>query len=69
KGLVLVWGDKKEELLEADTIITAQYESNNDLYKELEGKVSDLQLIGDAKAVRLEIIATMQEAHRFALTI
>ncbi|MFC2057030.1 FAD-dependent oxidoreductase [Chloroflexota bacterium] len=69
KGLVLVWGDKKEELLEADTIITAQYESNNDLHKKLEGKVTDLHLIGDAKAVRLEVIATMQEAHRFALTI
>ncbi len=69
KGLVVVWGDKKEELLEADTIITAHYESNNELYKELEGKVTDLHLIGDAKAVRLELIAAIQEAYRVALTI
>ena len=70
KGLVLVWGDKKEEeLLEADTIITAHYESNTELYKELEGKVSDLHLIGDAKAVRLELVAAIQEAYRLALTI
>ncbi|MFC2057241.1 FAD-dependent oxidoreductase, partial [Chloroflexota bacterium] len=69
KGLVLVCGDKKEELLEADTIITANYESNNKLYKELEGKVSELHLIGDAKAVRLELIAAIQEAYRLALRI
>ncbi len=68
KGLVAVWGNK-EMLLEADTIITANYESNNEIYKELEGKVSELHLIGDAKAVRLELIAAMQEAYRLALTI
>ncbi|MFC2057163.1 FAD-dependent oxidoreductase [Chloroflexota bacterium] len=68
KGLVLVW-PKEEELLEADTIITAHYESNNKLYKELEGKVTDLHLIGDAKAVRLELVAAIQEAYRLALTI
>ncbi|MFC1958498.1 FAD-dependent oxidoreductase [Chloroflexota bacterium] len=70
KGLVIAWGGERgEELLEADTIITANYESNNKLYKELEGKVPELHLIGDAKAVRIELIATIQEAYRSALTI
>ncbi len=68
KGLVIVSG-RQEILLEADTIITAWYESNNELYKELEGKVSELHLIGDARAIRLELVAAIHEAYRIALTI
>ncbi|MFC1958711.1 FAD-dependent oxidoreductase [Chloroflexota bacterium] len=68
KGLVITRG-KNEELLEADTIITANYESSDELYKELEGKVSELHLIGDAKAVQIQLIAPIHEGYRAALAV
>ena len=68
KGLVLI-RDGKEELLEADTIITANYEPNDELYRELEGKIPELHLVGDAKAVQLQYIANVIGPYKLALTI
>jgi 2,4-dienoyl-CoA reductase (NADPH2) len=68
KGLVTI-NNEKEELLEADTIITANYESDDRLYKELEGKVPELYLTGDARAVQVQFIGNIHGAYRLALTI
>jgi len=68
KGLVVI-SNGKEKLLEADTIITSNYKSNDTLYKELEGEVPELHLVGDAKAVQTQYIANMHGAYRLALTI
>jgi 2,4-dienoyl-CoA reductase (NADPH2) len=68
KGLVLIQ-DGKEKLIEADTIITANYDPNDDLYKELEGKVAELQLVGDAKGVQVQFIGNIHGSYRMALKI
>ena len=68
KGLVLI-NDGKEELTEADTIITANYESNDKLYRELEGKVPELYLVGDAKSVQAQFIGNIHGPFKLALTI
>ena len=68
KGLVLTHSGK-EELLEADTIITANYDPDDHLYKELDGKVSELYLIGDAKGVQVQFIANIHGAYRLALRV
>ncbi len=68
KGLVLIY-DGKEMLLEADTIITANYEPNNDLYKELDGKVNELYLVGDARGVQVQFIGNIHGPYRQALKI
>jgi 2,4-dienoyl-CoA reductase (NADPH2) len=68
KGLWLI-REGKEEFLEADTIITANYDSNALLYKELQGKVPELHLVGDAKAVQVQYIANIHGPFRLALTI
>ena len=68
KGLALIC-DGREEFLEADTIITANYESNNSLYDELEGKVPELYLTGDAKAIQVQYIANIHGPYRLALTV
>ncbi len=68
KGLVLI-SDGKEELLEADTIITSNYEPNDILFRELEGKIPDLHLIGDAKSVQVQFIGNIHGPYRLALTI
>ncbi len=67
-GLVVVH-EGKEELIEADTIITSDYESNDALYRELEGKVPELYLVGDAKSVQVQYIANIHGPYRLALTI
>ena len=46
KGLIMI-SDGQEQFVEADTIITSDYESNTELYKALEGKVPELYAIGD----------------------
>jgi hypothetical protein len=68
KGLVII-KDGKEELLEADTIITANYGSADKLYRELEGKVPELYLTGDARAVQVQFIGNIHGSYRLALTI
>jgi 2,4-dienoyl-CoA reductase (NADPH2) len=68
KGL-LISKDGKEEFLEADTIITANYESDDRLYRELEGNVPELYLTGDARAVQVQFIGNTHGAYRLALTI
>jgi len=68
KGLVII-KDGKEELLEADTIITANFESDDTLYRELEGKVPELYLTGDARAVQVQFIGNIHGSYRLALTI
>lgn len=68
KGLVLVH-DGKEELLEANTIITADYESDDKLYRDMQGKVPELHLVDDARAVQLNFIANIHDPYRLALTI
>jgi hypothetical protein len=67
-GLSVTCGGK-EEFIEADTIITANYESNADLFRELEGKVDRLYLVGDAKSVQVQYIADIHGPYRLALTI
>lgn len=55
--------DGKQAQLEADTvIIAAGYRPNNSLEEELEGKVSDLSVVGDAGAPR-KIITAVHEAY------
>ena len=56
-------------MLDADTIITANYESDDRLYRELEGKVPELYLTGDARAVQVQFIGNIHGAYRLALTI
>jgi 2,4-dienoyl-CoA reductase (NADPH2) len=68
KGLLLTHGGK-DEFLEADTIITAHYESNDTLYRELQGKVPELYLVGDAKAVQVQYIANIHGPYRLGLSI
>ena len=68
EGLAIVSGGR-EEFLEADTIITANYERNDSLFRELEGKVPELYLIGDAKSIQVQYIANVHGPYRLALTI
>ena len=68
KGLSIVQ-DGQDQIIEADTIITADYESDDRLFKELQGKVPELHLVGDAKAVQLNFIANIHGPYRLALTI
>jgi len=68
KGLVVVH-EGKEEFLEADTIITSNYESDDRLYRQLEGKVAELHVAGDAKSVQVQYIANIHGPYRLALTI
>ena len=68
RGLVLVQ-DGQERFLEADTVITANYEPNDALYRELEGKVPELYLVGDAKGVQLQFIGNIHGPYRLALRI
>jgi 2,4-dienoyl-CoA reductase (NADPH2) len=68
KGLMVV-REGKEEFLEADTIITSNYESNAPLYKDLEGAVPELYLVGDARSVQVQYIASIHGPYRLALTI
>ncbi len=67
-GLSVTCGGK-EEFVEADTIITANYESNADLFRELAGKVQGLYLVGNAKSVQVQYIADIHGPYRLALTI
>ena len=68
KGLLLVY-DGKEKFIEADTIITANYEPDDDLYKQLTGKVGELYLVGDAKGVQVQFIGNIHGPYRLALKI
>ena len=68
EGLAIVSGGR-EEFLEADTIITANYERNDSLYRELEGKIPELYLIGDARSIQVQYIANVHGPYRLALTI
>ncbi|GEM_PF-2818953 len=68
KGLIIYY-DGEELSIEADTIITSDYESNNKLYKALEGKVPELHLIGDAKSIQIDYIANVHGPYRTALRI
>ena len=56
---------------EADTILfTTRYKKNNSLYQALEGKVSELYLIGDAKSDQSEyIIGAIHDGVRIGLTV
>jgi hypothetical protein len=66
---MVIINDGKEEFLEADTIITANYESDDTLYRELEDKVPELYLTGDARAVQVQFIGNIHGPYRLALTI
>jgi 2,4-dienoyl-CoA reductase (NADPH2) len=68
KGLLLVH-DGKEKFVEADTIITANYEPDDALYKQLTGKVGELYLVGDAKGVQVQFIGNIHGPYRLALKI
>lgn len=53
----------KEEKIECDTvIIAAGYNSNNRLEDELEGKVTELTVIGDAESPR-KILTAIHEGY------
>ena len=66
---ITVIKDGKEINLEADTIVTSNYEPDDRLYHELTDKVSELYLIGDARAVQVQFISNIHSAYRLALTI
>jgi 2,4-dienoyl-CoA reductase (NADPH2) len=68
EGLSLTCGGA-EVFLEADTIVTANYEPNRDLHDQLIGKVPGLHLVGDAKAVQVQYIANVHGPFRLALTV
>lgn len=68
KGLVMTY-EGMEYLIEADTIITSDYESVTELHKALEGKVTELHLIGDARAIQIDYIANIHGPYRTALRI
>jgi 2,4-dienoyl-CoA reductase (NADPH2) len=68
EGLVMTQ-DGRELLIEADTIVTANYEPNDSLYSELEGKVKELYLVGDAKGVQVQFIGNIHGPYRLALKI
>ncbi|MBI2850107.1 MAG: FAD-dependent oxidoreductase [Chloroflexi bacterium] len=68
KGLVMI-SDGEERLIEADTIITSDYESVDELYKVLEGKVPELHLVGDARNIQIDYIANVHGPYRTALRI
>jgi 2,4-dienoyl-CoA reductase-like NADH-dependent reductase (Old Yellow Enzyme family)/thioredoxin reductase len=68
KGLVLVHNGK-EQFIEADTIITSNYEPNDDLYKQLTGKVGELYIVGDARGVQVQFIGSVHGPYRLALKI
>jgi NADPH-dependent 2,4-dienoyl-CoA reductase/sulfur reductase-like enzyme len=66
---VVVLKDGKEELIEADTIVTARYVSERGLYDELLGKVPELHLTGDAKAIQVQYVANVHGPYRLALEV
>ena len=68
KGISII-KDGKEEILEADTIITANYDSDDRLYKALQGKVEELHLAGDAHNIQVQYIANVHGPYRLALSI
>lgn len=56
--------DGQDHVIECDTvIIAAGYSSNNELENELEGKVEDLTVIGDAEAPRKILTAVHEGYH------
>jgi 2-enoate reductase len=56
--------DGQDNMLECDTvIIAAGYSPNNELESELEGKVEDLTVIGDAEAPRKILTAVHEGYH------
>ena len=68
EGLVIT-KDGEKQLLEADTIVSAVgYQPNQSLHKELEGKVSELYLIGDCKEPR-SIFEAIHEGFQIALSV
>ena len=68
RGLIMFNGGE-EQFVEADTIIVSDYESNDELYKALEGEVPELHLVGDAKAIQIDYIANVHGPYRTALRI
>lgn len=68
KGLVIIV-DGEEQLIEADTIITSNYRSEDSLYKALEGRVPELHLVGDARAIQVQFIGNIHGPYRLSLKI
>jgi 2,4-dienoyl-CoA reductase (NADPH2) len=68
KGMSLYFNGKPE-FIDADTIIVSDYESSDDLYTALQGKVPELYLVGDAKAIQIDYIANVHAPYRVALRI
>jgi hypothetical protein len=59
----------KRSFIEADTIIISDYNSDDALFKALEGKVPELYLVGDAKAIQIDYIYNVHGPYRTALRI
>jgi hypothetical protein len=66
---ITIFRGGKEQFIEADTIITSDYNSNDALFKSLEGKVPELHMVGDAKAIQIDYIANVHGPYRMALRI
>ena len=69
KGLNILTREGKKETIEADTIVPAMPPvANTELFKKLEGSVSQVHLIGDCKEPRL-ILDAIAEGARVACSI
>jgi 2,4-dienoyl-CoA reductase (NADPH2) len=69
KGLIIITGEGKRQTIEADTIVTAlPLKRNTELYKTLEGKVTEIYNVGDCREPCL-IINAIAEGNRIAKLI
>jgi len=71
KGITITTKEGEAKTIEADNVIVVnKYKKNADLYQALEGKVTELYLIGDAKSdERGYIVGAIHDGARLALTI
>lgn len=68
-GMIILDKNGKEQLVEADTIVSAAgAEPNDELFHELKEKVSEVHCIGDAKAPRL-IVDAVHEGFGIAYSL
>lgn len=68
-GLVIITGEGKRQIIEADTIVTAlPLRPNTELFKTLEGKVPEIYNVGDCREPRL-IINAIAEGNHIARSI
>ena len=68
-NVMIVTGEGREETLQADTVILAAgYQANNNLFQELQGKVSEVYCIGDASRPQ-RIREAVNDGYRTGLSL